>query len=57
MNKTCKIMALFLLLGVFSLFCLAALKQSLTLFISIRSEGGDISGITARLTGGETTLY
>ena len=49
-------MALFLLLGVFSLFCLAALKQSLTLFISIRSEGGDISGITARLTGGETTL-
>ncbi len=56
MNKTCKIMALFLLLGVFSLFCLAALKQSLTLFISIRSEGGDISGITARLTGGETTL-
>lgn len=49
-------MALFLLLGVFSLFCLAALKQSLTLFISIRSEGGDISGITARLTGGETIL-
>ena len=38
------------------MFCLAALKQSLTLFISIRSEGGDISGITARLTGGETTL-
>lgn len=49
-------MALFLLLGVFALFCLSALKQSLTLFISIRSEGGDISGITAQLTGGETTL-
>ena len=49
-------MGLFLLLGIFLLFCFSALKQSHTVYISIRSGDGEVPVITAQLTSGETSI-
>ena len=56
MDKNKKVMGLFLLLGIFLLFCFSALKQSHTVYISIRSGDGDVPVITAQLTSGETSI-
>ena len=56
MDKNKKIMGLFLLLGIFLLFCFSALKQSHTVYISIRSGDGEVPVITAQLTSGETSI-
>ena len=56
MDKNKKVMGLFLLLGIFLLFCFSALKQSHTVYISIRSGDGEVPVITAQLTSGETSI-
>lgn len=56
MDKNKKFMGLFLLLGIFLLFCFSALKQSHTVYISIRSGDGEVPVITAQLTSGETSI-
>ena len=56
MCKKWKVTVLFLLFGVFLLFCLSGLKQSYTVFISIRSGDGDTPAITAQLTSKETSI-
>ena len=56
MDKNKKVMGLFLLLGIFLLFCFSAMKQSHTVYISIRSGDGDVPVITAQLTSGETSI-
>lgn len=56
MDKNKKVMGLFLLLGIFLLFCFSALKQSHTIYISIRSGDGEVPVITAQLTSGETSI-
>lgn len=56
MDKNKKVMGLFLLLGIFLLFCFSALKQSHTVYISIRSGNGEVPVITAQLTSGETSI-
>ena len=56
MDKNKKVMGLFLLLGIFLLFCFSALKQSHTVYISIRSDDGEVPVITAQLTSGETSI-
>ena len=56
MDKNKKVMGLFLLLGIFLLFCFSALKQSHTVYISIRSGDGEVPVITAHLTSGETSI-
>lgn len=56
MDKNKKVMGLFLLLGIFLLFCFSALKQSHTVYISIRSGDGEVPVITAQLTNGETSI-
>lgn len=56
MCKKWKVTGLFLLFGVFLLFCLSGLKQSYTVFISIRSGDGDTPAITAQLTSKETSI-
>ena len=56
MYKNKKVMGLFLLLGIFLLFCFSALKQSHTVYISIRSGDGEVPVITAQLTSGETSI-
>ena len=56
MDKNKKVMGLFLLLGIFLLFCFSALKQSHTVHISIRSGDGEVPVITAQLTSGETSI-
>lgn len=49
-------MGLLLLLGIFLLFCFSAMKQSHTVYISIRSGDGEVPVITAQLTSGETSI-
>ena len=56
MYKKWKVMGLLLLLGIFLLFCFSALKQSHTVYISIRSGDGEVPVITAQLTSGETSI-
>ena len=56
MDKNKKVMGLFLLLGICLLFCFSALKQSHTVYISIRSGDGEVPVITAQLTSGETSI-
>ena len=56
MDKNKKVMGRFLLLGIFLLFCFSALKQSHTVYISIRSGDGEVPVITAQLTSGETSI-
>lgn len=56
MDKNKKVMGLFLLLGIFLLFCFSAMKQSHTVYISIRSGDGEVPVITAQLTSGETSI-
>ena len=56
MDKNKKVMGLFLLLGIFLMFCFSALKQSHTVYISIRSGDGEVPVITAQLTSGETSI-
>lgn len=56
MDKNKKVMGLFLLLAIFLLFCFSALKQSHTVYISIRSGDGEVPVITAQLTSGETSI-
>lgn len=56
MDKNKKVMGLFLLLGIFLLFCFSAMKQSHTVYISIRSGDREVPVITAQLTSGETSI-
>ena len=56
MYKKWKVMGLLLLLGIFLLFCFSAMKQSHTVYISIRSGDGEVPVITAQLTSGETSI-